>query len=315
MIRNTSKFEQNCHQTKSRSRNTTCQIAGGCALTSYYQDSTTINKKRSFRHNVIWRTTSYRGVVPSTSSTSVGMKRAWSYIKLLRAKSMAIPALFWKYRVCANAMSKAEALSEQYESVFKKEDLNNVPILPESPYGDIPDITFCFPDIQIESIRPEKACGPDQNPSYVLKESTFELAPIFASFFRQSFDEGALPSAWRDANIIAIFKKGHSADFKSYRSVSLRSLIAWHRTRYLQANFAAILVEFSHLPAPARLPKRTFNLCETQPIATIPEWASIVNIRGQVDVIFLDFAKAFDTVTHESKDSSLRPDFMASLKN
>lgn len=27
--------------------------------------------------------------------------------------------------------------------------------------------------------------------------------------------------------------------------------------------------------------------------------ASIVNIRGQVDVIFLDFAKAFDIVTHE----------------
>lgn len=186
-------------------------------------------------------------------------------------------------------MSKAEALREQHESVFKKEDLNNVPILPESPYGDIPDITFCSPDIQIESIRPEKALDLIKIPVGVLKESTFVLAAIFGSFFRQSFDEGALPSAWRDANIIAIFKKGHSAGSKSYRSVSWRSLIAWHRTRYLQANFAAILVEFSHLPAPARLPKRTINLCETQPIEVIPEWASIVNIRGQVDVIFLDF--------------------------
>ena len=64
--------------------------------------------------------------------------RAWSYIKLLRSKSMAIPALFWKNRVCANAMSKAEALREQRESVFKREDLNNVPILRESLYGDIP---------------------------------------------------------------------------------------------------------------------------------------------------------------------------------
>lgn len=84
MIRNTSKFEQHRHQTKSRSRNTTWQITGGCALTCYYQDSTAINKKRSFRHNVIWRRTSYRGIVPSPSSSSVGMKRAWSYIKLLR---------------------------------------------------------------------------------------------------------------------------------------------------------------------------------------------------------------------------------------
>ena len=123
-------------------------------------------------------------------------------------------------------MSKTEALREQHESVFKKEDLNNVPILPESPYGDIPDITFCSPNFQIESIRPEKALDLIKIPVGVLKESTFELAPIFGSFFRQSFDEGPLPSAWRDANIIAIFKKGHSADFKSYRSVSLRSLIA-----------------------------------------------------------------------------------------
>ena len=186
-IQNTSKFERNCRQTKSRSRNATWQIAGGRALTSYYQDSTAINKKRSFRQNVTWRTTSYRGIVPSPSSTSVGMKRAWSSIKLLHSKSMATPALFWKNRVCAKAMSKAEALREQHESFFKKEDLNNVPILPESPYGDIPDVTFCSPDIQIESIRPKKALDLIKIPARVLKESTFELAPIFGSFFRQSF--------------------------------------------------------------------------------------------------------------------------------
>lgn len=45
---------------------------------------------------------------------------------------MGTPALFWKNRVCTNDMSKAEALREQYENVFTWEDLNNVPILPES---------------------------------------------------------------------------------------------------------------------------------------------------------------------------------------
>lgn len=73
------------------------------------------------------------GIAPSPNgSTSVDIERAWSYIKLLRSESMGIPALFWKNRVCANDMSKAEALREQYENVFTWEDLNNVPILPES---------------------------------------------------------------------------------------------------------------------------------------------------------------------------------------
>ena len=159
------------------------------------------------------------GIAPSPDgSTSAGIKRTWSYIKLLHSESMGIPALFWNNRVRANHESKAEALRDQYESVFMCEDLINIPVLPESPCRDIQDITFCA--------RESKACGPDQIPTRVLKESTSELAPIFASLFQQSFNDGALPSAWKDANITAIFKKGHSADPKNYRPVSLTSLIA-----------------------------------------------------------------------------------------
>ena len=32
---------------------------------------------------------------------------------------------------------------------------------------------------------------------------------------------------------------------------------------------------------------------------SLHEWANILNIHGQVDVIFRDFAKAFDIVPHE----------------
>ena len=40
--------------------------------------------------------------------------------------------------------------------------------------------------------------------------------------------------------------------------------------------------------------------CETQLVTVINEWAKVLNTHGQVDVLFLDFAKAFDTVPHES---------------
>lgn len=41
------------------------------------------------------------GIAPSPDgSTSTGIKRAWSYIKLLHSESMGIPALFWNNRVC-----------------------------------------------------------------------------------------------------------------------------------------------------------------------------------------------------------------------
>lgn len=85
-------------------------------------------------------------------------------------------------------MSKAEALRQQYESVLIREDLNNIPILAESPYQDIPDIKFLAHGFQklLEFIRPDKACGPDQIPARVLKESASHSAPILASLFQQN---------------------------------------------------------------------------------------------------------------------------------
>ena len=56
-------------------------------------------------------------------STSAGIKRAWS--KLLRSESIGISALLWNNRACANNVLKAEALPEQYKSVFTCEDLQS----------------------------------------------------------------------------------------------------------------------------------------------------------------------------------------------
>lgn len=70
--------------------------------------------------------------------------------------------------------------------LITQEDLNNVPILPECPYENTSDIAFCTLGVQkvLESIRPDKPCGPAQIPARVLKESAFELAPILASLFQ-----------------------------------------------------------------------------------------------------------------------------------
>ena len=39
--------------------------------------------------------------------------------------------------------------------------------------------------------------------------------------------------------------------------------------------------------------------CETQLITVTYEWALVLDVHGQVDVVFLDFAKVFDSVVHE----------------
>ena len=60
------------------------------------------------------------GLQPADPGNAIGggVKRAWSYLKLLRAESSGIPTLFWNNQVCASDRAKADALRQQYESVF-----------------------------------------------------------------------------------------------------------------------------------------------------------------------------------------------------
>ena len=54
----------------------------------------------------------------------------------------------------------------------------------------------------------DKASGLDGVPTYILRELSHELAPILASLFKQSLDQGQLPNDWIKANVVPIFKKG-----------------------------------------------------------------------------------------------------------
>lgn len=47
-----------------------------------------------------------------------------------------------------------------------------------------------------------------------------------------------------------------------------------------------------------------FSPFETQLISLVHEWSKVLNEQGQVDLVFLEFAKAFDSVPHQRLISS-----------
>ena len=80
------------------------------------------------------------------------------------------------------------------------------------------------------------ASGPDGVPTYLLRELSHELAPILASFFQQSLDQGQLPNDWIKANVVPILKKGKRCLASNYRPLSLTSVtskILEHITVYV----------------------------------------------------------------------------------
>ena len=201
--------------------------------------------------------------------------------------------------VCSSK-GKAEALSAQFQSVFTREDLTSKPTLDHSSIPDIPPLHFHTTGIAklLSNVDPKKASGPDNIPCQVLKESAQYIAPYLQVIYSQSYHTGTLPQDWLTANVTGIYKKGDKSKCENYRPVSLTSvpckimehILFHHIMEHLDHH--QIIVKYQH-------GFRRAHSCETQLVTTVEEIARQLDSRTQVDLLILDFSKAFDTVAHE----------------
>ena len=74
------------------------------------------------------------------------------------------------------------------------------------------------------NLKVSKATGPDKIPCRLLKELAYQIAPALTLLYRASIIQGAVPSDWKMANIVPIFKKGSKSSPSNYRPISLTSI-------------------------------------------------------------------------------------------
>ncbi len=199
-----------------------------------------------------------------------------------------------------HAQSKARILSEQFMSVFTKDDPGASQV--RLPGPDLPDISPLVITVQgvekiIKDINPRKASGPDEIPTRVLHNLAVEVAPVLTEIYRQSIRTGDIPIQWKKAWITPVFKKGGRAEASNYRPVSLTS-VACKLLEHIvcshirdHADNHGILGEENH-------GFRAKHSTETQLIMTTHDMLKQRDQGKQLDVIILDYSKAFDTVPH-----------------
>ena len=85
---------------------------------------------------------------------------------------------------------------------------------------------------------------------------------------------------------------------KNYRPVSLTYLTSKVMEHIVYCQISRHL-SINRISSPHQHGFQRGLSCETQLITVIYEWALVLDVHGQVDVVFLDFAKAFDSVLHE----------------
>ena len=164
----------------------------------------------------------------------------------------------------------------------------------------MPSITVSVKGVRklLRGLNIHKATGPDHIPTRLLHDFADELAPIMTNIFQKSLDSGAIPDDWREAAIVPIFKKGDRHQASNYRPVSLTSVSCKVLEHVIHSQIMdhydrlGILTDKQH-------GFRSRRSCESQLIITIDSIAKSLAAGEQVDVILLDFSKAFDKVPHQ----------------
>ena len=162
------------------------------------------------------------------------------------------------------------------------------------PYQSMEDITGTKQGLWklLQNINQRKARGPDMTPAQDLAD---EVAPLLTCIFQRSFDCGEVPEDWRPANITRVSKKGDRFKASNYRPVSLTSLCCKIQEHIITSNIMRHLEVYSIL-TDCQNCFRARRICETQLLTRVHELAD----KGkQVDLVILDFSKAFDRVPHQ----------------
>ena len=79
---------------------------------------------------------------------------------------------------------------------------------------------------KIKKMKDNKSPGVDGIPPKLLKEIVEQISTPLAKFSNLSLEEGIIPSKWKGANIMLLFKKGSRNKPENYRPVR------YHRDQY-----------------------------------------------------------------------------------
>ena len=98
--------------------------------------------------------------------------------------------------------------------------------------------------------------------------------------------------------ITPIHKKGSLAAVGNYRPISLTSVCCKMMERIIRQALLKHMIDNNFL-SECQHGFVQGRSCTTQLLKVIDKWAEILDQGGTIDEIYLDFAKAFDTVPHQ----------------
>ena len=190
--------------------------------------------------------------------------------------------------------------------IYPGDEMNRMHRSPGQPRGEVipksttPEIEGSFFDytdvpLAIEVIPSGASPGPDGVPPSILKRAKVNIARMLEIIFKSSLEDGEIPEILKLAFVTPVHKGGSRALPVQYRPISLTSHVIKTLERVLRKSLVGFL-EWQGKMDPNQHGSRSKRSCLSQLLEHQEEILRILETGENIDVIYLDFLKAFDKV-------------------
>lgn len=230
-------------------------------------------------------------------------KGFWRYVNSQTKLSSGVSPLQRKDgKIADDNAEKADILNTFFSSVYTKENLDNIPDIEPGSMSDkvtINDVIITEELIKkkLLELNTDKAQGPDGIPAKVLKELSEDLVKPLYILFTKSITDMTIPNDWKKATVIPIFKKGTKTDPGNYRPVSLTCILCKMLESFIRDAIVSHMT-VNKLYAQCQHGFRKSRSCITQLLEVMEDFTKMIDRGEDIDIIYLDFKKAFDSVPH-----------------
>lgn len=226
-------------------------------------------------------------------------KEFYKYVRSCLSSKVTTPILRDSSgQILDNRAKTAELLADSFSSSFTAEPLGECPEI-QLPRCQASIDCVHFSQEEVESFLsktdPATSPGADGLTALLLKTCSSALSVPLSLIYRASLDQGVLPQQWSEASITPVFKAGDKLDPNNYRPISIVPIVAKIAERIVLSRLLPFLMQNRILPEQQHgfIPGRSVI---TNLLTCVDSWTRSLDGREPIDVLYMDFSKAFDRV-------------------
>jgi len=197
-------------------------------------------------------------------------------------------------------VEKAKVLIDNFSLVYTI-DNGNMPQfdskVPENVYKSDVLFTEAVVHKALRKLPNKLSSTPDGFPAFFLKRVADSISAPLAELFSLSFVLGKLPRVWLTANVVPVYKKNDASDPLNYRPISLTCVCCKLMETIIRESVVSFLSDQKLISGHQHGFRARYST-STQLLECQAEWVQYLIHSLGIDVIYLDFAKAFDSVCH-----------------